>query len=103
MTSRFYFENINASGKSALENYFQEKKMIRLEKLLQHGNFELAKFTANAKYHSRHALFVVRLGLNFAKHNLAAQDQGHALLEAFDLAFDRIVSQLRKVESRKHE
>ena len=103
MTVRFYFENIKDSNKWLLEEYFQKKKFVRLKKLLQHGNFELAKFVINAKYHQRHDVFIVRLGLNFAKHDLAAQEQGRGLLEVFDLAFDCIINQLRKFESKKHE
>lgn len=105
MTTRFYFENISEPEKTALENYFHEKKLGRLEKLLQrrqggHSNFELAKFAANAKYHKRHDFYIVRLGLNFAKNDLAAEEKGHLLTEAFDLALDRIVNQLRKSEDK---
>lgn len=109
MTVRFYFENINVSEKIALENYFQEKKIGRLEKLLQrsqsgHSNFELAKFAVNAKYHRRHDAFTVRLGLSFARNNLRSEEVGHGnLLETFDLALDRIVNQLRKSGGKLHD
>ena len=103
MTTRFYFEKIKEADKRLLEKYFQEKKFIRLKKLLQHGNFELAKFVVNAKHHERRNTFIVRIGLNFAGENLRSEKNGHgSLLEAFDLAFDRIINQLRKVENKKH-
>lgn len=104
MTRRFYFENIKESDKQLLEKYFQEKKLVRLAKLLQHGNWELAKFISNAKYHQRHNVFIVRLGLNFAGKNLRSEEKSQSsLLEAFDLALDRIINQLRKIESKKHK
>lgn len=103
MTARFYFEKIKELDKRFLEKYFQEKKISRLEKLLLHGNFGLAKFVVNAKYHQRHNVFIVRIGLNLAKNDLRSEEQCHTLLEAFDLAFDRIINQLRKTESKLHD
>ncbi|MBI2626165.1 MAG: HPF/RaiA family ribosome-associated protein [Candidatus Nealsonbacteria bacterium] len=104
MTTRFYFKNIKESDKQLLEAYFQEKKIARLEKLLLRGNLELAKFAVDAKYHERHSIFIIRLGLNFAGKDLRSEEKSHSsLLEAFDLAFDRIINQLRKVESKKHD
>lgn len=104
MTTRFYFENIKESDKRLLEDYFAEKKIGRLERLLQHGNLELAKFAVNAKYHQRRNAFIVRVGLGFAKKSLRSQEISHAnLLEAFDLALDRVINQLRKSESKLHD
>lgn len=103
MTTRFYFENIREPDKQILKDYFQEKKIGRLEKLLLHGSFALAKFDVNAKYHQRHDAFIVRIGLNFAAKNLRSEEKGQTLLEAFDMAFDRIINQLRKVESKLHD
>src|SRR3989338_1533604 len=103
MTARFHFNNIKESDKQALERYFNDKKIGRLKKLLLHGNFELAKFNISAKYHKRHDIFIVGLGLDFAKKDLRSQEEGHALLEAFDLALDCIISQLRKSESKLHD
>lgn len=103
MITRFYFEKIKEQDKRFLENYFQEKKLIRLEKLLQHGNLELAKLVVSVKYHQRHNVFAVRLGLNFAGKDLRSEEPGHTLLESFDSAFNRIINQLRKSESKKHD
>lgn len=104
MTTRFYFQNLKESDKRLLEDYFAEKKAGRLEKLLQHGNFELAKLVVNAKYRQRHNAFTIKIGLNFAKTNLRSEEVGHnSLLEVFDLAFDRTIGQLRKSESRLHD
>lgn len=103
MTTRFYFENIKKPDKEFLEKDFQEKKLGRLSKLLLHGSFDLAKFVVNAKYHRRHDTFIIRIGLNFGRNDLMSEERGHTLLEAFDLAFDCIISQLRKIESKKHK
>ena len=103
MTSRFYFEKIEESQKHLLEDYFQKKKLVRLEKLLRHGDLGLAKFAANAKYHQRHNVFIIRLGLNFAGKDLRSEEKGRNLLETFDLAFSRLINQLRKTEGKLHD
>ena len=103
MNIRFYFQKINKKDKEQLKKYFNDKKLVRLTKLLQHGNLELAKFVLNAKYHQRHNIFLVRLGLNIIKNDLTSEEKGHSLIEAFDLAFDDLIIQLRKLESKRRD
>ncbi|MFH1841315.1 MAG: HPF/RaiA family ribosome-associated protein [Candidatus Nealsonbacteria bacterium] len=102
MNTRFYFEKIKQDDKKNLERYFQEKKISRLSKLLQHGNLEVANFILNAKYHQHHNIFLVRLRLTFTDKNLRSEDKSQNLLEAFDLAFDHLINQLRKIEDIRH-
>jgi ribosomal subunit interface protein len=98
MNIRFYFQKISETDKEKLKKYFNDKKLGRLVKLLQRGNLELAKFVLNAKYHSRHNIFLVRLGLKIINKDLRAEEKGRNLIEAFDLAFDSLIRQLRKLE-----
>src|SRR3989338_95576 len=98
MRIRFCLQNINKADKEALENYFYDKKMARLKKLLQHGNFELAKFVLNAKYQLHRKIFLVRLGLKVARKDFTSEEKAYYnLTEAFDLAFDDLIIQLRKL------
>ncbi|MFA4998611.1 MAG: HPF/RaiA family ribosome-associated protein [Candidatus Paceibacterota bacterium] len=103
MNIRFYFQEINKSGQEELEKHLGGKKLDRLTRLLQHGNLALAKFVLNAKYHKHHNIFAVRLGLEVARKNFEAEELSQNLIEAFDLAFDRLINQLRKLESLKHK
>ncbi len=103
MNIRFYFQEISKSGQEELEKYLGGKKLGRLTRLLQHGNLALAKFVLNAKYHKHHNIFAVRLGLKVARKNFEAEELSQSLIEAFDLAFDRLINQLRKLESLKHK
>ena len=96
MNVRFYFQEINKTDKEKLEKYFQEKKFDRLVRLLQYGNLALAKFALNAKYHKHRNIFAVRLGLKIAQNNFESEEVGYNLIEAFDLAFDNLIDQLRK-------
>lgn len=103
MNIRFYFQEINKTGREELEKYLAGKKINRLTRLLQHGNLALAKFVLNAKYHKHHNIFVVRLGLKIAKNNFEAEELNKDLIEAFDLAFNRLIYQLRKNEKSRHD
>jgi len=103
MNIRFYFQQINKIDKEELEKYLDEEKLNRLTCLLNHGSLALTKFVLNAKYHKHHNIFVVRLGLGFAKNNFETEELSQDLIKAFDLAFDRLISQLRKLESLKHK
>ena len=103
MNIRFYFQKISKIDKERLEKDFKDKKIVHLTKLLQHGNLELAKFVLNAKYHQRHNIFLIRLGLKIAKNDLTSEEKSQNLIEAFDLAFDNLIGQLRKLENIKHD
>ena len=103
MNIRFYFQEINKAGQEELKKYLAGKKFNRLTHLLQHGNLALAKFVVNAKYHSHHNIFVVRLGLEIAKNNFESEEVSHNLIEAFELAFNKLVGQLRRVEKSRHD
>ncbi len=103
MNIRFYFQEINKVGQEELEKYLAGKKLDRLTRLLQHGNLALAKFVVNAKYHSHHNIFTVRLGLEIVKNNFEAEEVSHNLIEAFELAFNKLVYQLRKAEKSRHD
>jgi len=103
MKIRFYFQEINKASQERLEKYLGGKKLDRLTHLLQHGNLALAKFVLNAKYHKHHNIFAVRLGLGIAKNNFEAEELSQDLIKAFDLAFDRLINQLRKLENLRHK
>lgn len=103
MNIRFYFQEVNKTGQEELEKHLAGKKLDRLIRLLQHGNMALAKFVVNAKYHKHHDIFAVRLGLEIAKNNFESEEVSHNLIEAFDLAFNRLSYQLRKAEKLRHD
>ncbi len=103
MNINFYFHKVNKADRDKLKNYFTEKKLSRLARLLQHGNFELADLRIHTEYFQRHNAFLVKLDLKIAKRGLIAEERSHSITKGFDLAFDRLISQLRKLESLKHD
>ena len=103
MTIRFYFRQIDKVNEDRLRDYLAEKKLGRLTRLLQHGNLELAELELRVEHSEHHNIFSVKLDLIIAKNNLAAHEDGHNLIEAFDLAFDNLINRLRKLESIRHD
>jgi len=103
MRINFYFQKVNKIDHEKLKNYLTEKKLSRLVRLLQHGNLELANLVVRTQYFQRHNAFDIKLNLSFAKKELIGKEKSHDLIRAFDLALDRLISQLRKIESVRHD
>jgi ribosome-associated translation inhibitor RaiA len=103
LSLRLYFQKISEKDKKELKKYFDDKKLSRLTKLIQGKDLELAKLSFNAKYHQHNNIFLVRLRLRTVKKDIRSEEKGQALIEAFDLAFDKLISQLRKLKDIKHD
>jgi ribosome-associated translation inhibitor RaiA len=101
MNIRFRYQDVNQEDKEKLEKYFDDRKLLRLTKLIQPKDLELANLDLNAKYHQHNSIFLVKLVLEISGRNLRAEDSGKFLTEAFDLAFDTLVDQLRKLEDKR--
>mgnify|MGYP001605293142 CR=1 FL=1 len=103
MKLHFYFQKVDPNSKDSLEHYLDQAKVNRLTRLLQHGNLELADLDITVAYMAHHNAFDVKLDLKIAKKVLFAEDKSHDILKAFDLTFDRLINQLRKVENLRHD
>lgn len=103
MNTYFYFKKIRKNDEKRLKDYFEKEKARRLIKLLQHGNFELAEFKLRAEYFVRHNAFQVEVELSIGKRKLMSKEESHNPLKALDLAIDRQIAQLRKLESVMHD
>jgi len=104
MKFRFYCQNISKVFEVQLEDYFVRKKQKGLIRLLAHGNSDLAQLDVRAKYSQHHNIYSVRFDLVITnrKNLVGAEESSHDLIEAFNLAFARLASQLRKQESLGH-
>ncbi|MFC1789411.1 HPF/RaiA family ribosome-associated protein [Patescibacteria group bacterium] len=100
MKISFYFQKFDESCKKELRDYLTEKKLNRLERLLHHGNLELAKFRVHAEYFPHHNAVLVKLTLSIKKHEFIAEKRTFNIIEAFDIAFDNLIIQVRKLEDK---
>lgn len=103
MTVNFYFKNISQLEEIGLKNYFISKKMVRLKRLLQYGNDQLAKLRVRAERFEKHNAFVVDMELKIGSNRLVGSETSHDLQKSLDFALDRLIAQLRKFENKKHK
>lgn len=102
MNVNFSFHNTDESYKAKAENYLTEEKLGSLTRLLQHGNLDLADLDIRIEYFLHHNNFAVKMNLKIARHVLVSEQDTHDLLEALDIALEKIVAQLRKIEAIRH-
>ncbi len=103
MQTHFSYQNTDKDCGARLESYATEEKLQSLTRLLQHGNYDLADFDIRVEYFSHHNSFEIKMYLKIAKHVLVSEQIGYDLFEVFDLALEKIIEQLRKVENKRHE
>jgi ribosome-associated translation inhibitor RaiA len=64
---------------------------------------KIADLKTSIEYFQKHTAFAVKLCLQMGKAKLIGEEKSHDLLKGIDLSVDRLISQLRKIESRKHD
>jgi ribosomal subunit interface protein len=96
----YAYKNFSAEEKSFLESYLP-KKSDRLDTLMKRfssGDCRLAvrseKFVTNAAYK-------IEMSLHLPGHILLAEEDDHTVIEAADLALDKLIIQLRKLVEKK--
>src|SRR3972149_7229985 len=103
MKINFSYHDVSSEDKIKLENYASAEKLQSLTRLLQHGNYDLAELDVRAVHMAHHNNYEVKMDLEVKKHVLVSEETAFNLTEAFDIALERIVVQLRKLESLKHD
>jgi len=98
----FLYHNFTGKEcKPSLEEYANEKKLKSLTRLLEKNDLALADLAIRAEYLTHHNAFSVKLNLKIAEHLLLSQEVKHSLTQTFDLALEKLLSQLRKLENKK--
>lgn len=104
MLTSFYLKKADEASQELLRKHLTDKKQIRLTRLLRHGSLGVADFRVRVDNSAhRKKFFSVNLTLNIGKKKLVAEKRGMNLLEVFDLAFNKIIFQLRKLEGIRHD
>ena len=103
MNTRFYFQNINLKTKEELKNYLIDKKVKRIAKLFPEKKLETLILETRSQYFKKHNAFSVKLKLKNDKIMILAEEKSHKIFKAIDLAVDRLISQIRKIENIKHK
>lgn len=104
MKLHFYFRNVAKFSQERLKDYLTEKKLKRLMRLLNQGDSDLASLALRVEYFRHRRLFTIKLDLVITNgRDLLAQESGHNLIEAFDLALDCLVLKLRRFKSWQYD
>ncbi len=103
MNINFYFQRADKTCKQQVKDYFTKEKIGRVEKLLRHGNLELAELKVKVEYLAHHNEFFVEMILDIARHEVLAEKRAFSLQEALDVSLDHLVLQLRKIENIRHD
>jgi len=96
MNIRYYFQNVNEVCKNGVENFFSQKKIGQIEKLLQEKEQQAGQLNVRVEYFEKHNAFSVKAELAFGKKVLFGEEQSHNVKKAVSLAVKRLLIQLNK-------
>ncbi|MDD5738920.1 MAG: HPF/RaiA family ribosome-associated protein [Candidatus Pacebacteria bacterium] len=96
MNIRYYFQNVNEDCKNGVENFFSEKKIAQIERLLQQNEHQIGQLNIRVEYFEKHNAFSVKAELAFGKKVLFGEEQSHDVKRAVTLAVKRLLTQLKK-------
>jgi ribosomal subunit interface protein len=102
MNIQFSYKQVKDSDKVFLENYI-DKKIDRIKNLLNKENFENANLDIRAEEFVKKSACQVELRLSFPSGNFVASEDDHTIIEAFDLALDKLIIQLRKWHEKEND
>lgn len=100
MNINYTFKNINPRDKNFLENYLP-KKIVRFKTLLKRYTEDTYRLEVKAEEFATKAAYGVEVILHLPGQNLRAREDDHTMIEATDLAVDKLIIQLRKLNSKK--
>lgn len=103
MKINYYLKNINEPSQKSIQTYFEDKKMPRISKLLQHGSAETSILNVRSEHFTKHNAFSTEIELRMGKQRLIGTEKSHDMLKSLDLAVDHLIAQLRKLESLIHK
>lgn len=93
----FFFKNLTPAEKKHCEEYLATK-IPQLEKLI-HRNFEeSASLRVKAEKFNTKSAYKVTLDLKLPKRSFLVSEDDHTIVEAVDLAKDKLVAQLKKLK-----
>jgi len=96
MNIRYYFQNVNEDCKKGVENFFSQKKIEQIERLLNLSEQQFSQLTVRVEHFEKHNAFSVKVEMAFGKKVLFGEEQSHDVKKAMNLATKRLISQLKK-------
>lgn len=97
MNIQFSYKQVSEKDRKFLEDYVYKKKE-RIKTLVSE-EFEIARLEIRAEKFAKKEAFKVELFLYLPWQKFISSEDDHTIIEAFDLALDKLIIQLR----REHE
>jgi len=95
MNIQFSYKNVSARDKSFLNDYI-DKKVDRIKTLVKGEDYQNAFFEVRVEKFAKKEAFKVELYFSFPGKDFKSSEDDHTVIEAFDLALDKLIIQLRK-------
>jgi len=93
----YFFKNLTQAEKKHCEEYLMTK-IPQLEKLI-HRNFEdAAALRVKAEKFNTKSAYEITLDLKLPKRSFLVSEDDHTIVEAIDLAKDKLITQLKKLK-----
>lgn len=93
----FFFKNFTPVEKKSFEDYF-ETKIPQLEKLIHRHFKEATSLRVKAEKFNTKSAYKVTLDLKLPKRSFLVSEDDHTIVEAIDLAKDKLIAQLKKMK-----
>ena len=101
MNIQFSFKSISEKDKNFLQDYYYEKKQDRLKTLMSEQDFQNSLLEIKVEKFVKKEAFKIELILRSPTEKFISSEDDHTVIEAFDLALDKLIIQLRKHHERK--
>ena len=95
MNIQFLYKQVSEKDKNFLEEYIQ-KKIERFRKLISENDLETGRLEVKSEKFAKKNAFKVELFLSLPEYQFRASEDDHTIIEAFDLALDKLIIQIRK-------
>ena len=97
MHTQFSYKQISEKDKKFLENYI-DKKIERIKTLLNEKDFENGLLKIRSEKFAKKQAYKVEIHLILPGKFFLASEDDHTIIEAFDLALDKLIIQLRRYQ-----
>ena len=92
----YTYKNLSPRDKDFIQDYLP-KKLERFENLLKRFEDKDCRLEVKAEKFATKAAYMVELTLHLPRYRLMAAEDDHTMIEAIDLAVDKLIIQLRKL------
>lgn len=100
LPTTYTYKNLNPKDKDFLNNYLPQK-LARFNTLMKRFRPDQCRLEVKAESFATKSAYLVELILHLPKSQLRAKEDDHTMIEAIDLATDKLIIQLRKMVNKK--